>query len=1269
MRKSTLIILGCAAFTAAGVWPVLAANYESTVLMDQPAGYWRLGDNAPAPQPVYGANLGTLGDAAQGEYLGNPTLGQPGGLAGSTDTAGRFIANQRLQVPYTVEINPNPPFSVEGWVKPASLQTGTGVVSPMASLRRASPAAEGWIFYQTATGWNYRQGDSANNYTININTTNNLDTNTWYHLVAVYDGAKATVYVNGAEAGTGSSSLFAPNSSVPLGIGARGDATFGFDGSVDEVAVYNLALSGSQVSAHYSNGTNSARTTPYEQVILALKPLGYWRLNEPAIPPLPTAKNIGSLADAADGTYLGAQGGQTGAIQADSNTAAAFNGTGNKVDVPFNSGLNTPKFTMECWAKVTPGSANHRSPMTSRDDAPQRGYIIYATPANQWEFWTGTGAGWLSLTGPAVVEDQWTHLVATYDGSYKRFYVDGVLSVMDAAPTVLALNTARPLRIGGGATEGTGNYFFAGEVDEAAVYTNALAPDRVLAHYLAGSGTKPVPVAPVIVREAQNQTNYINQPVSLAVAATGSLPLNYQWKFKGTAIKDATNDTFSIASARLTDAGTYTVEVSNEGGTVASAEAVVEILNISVPTFDVTPQPATVYAGGTANFTAKAAGSVLMQYQWQFNGANLAHATNATLAVADAQTVNQGDYRVVATNPAGSATSQVARLTVIVLPANSYASFIMADKPISYWRLGETSGEVALDYAGGRNGAYLNGVSLGQPGALVGDNNTAAGFNGDAQTKLEIPYNAALNPTNFSLELWAKITGGSAHRSPVTSRDDAPQRGYIIYATPANQWEFWSGTGAGWDTIAGPAVVNDKWIHLAITYDGVTKRFYTDGALAGSSTNAFRPNTARPLRIGAGATETETGNFFFFGDIDEVAFYNTVLTPEKIALHFGAGFGATTPPTINTQPASRAVLPGANVTFKVQAAGSLPLKYRWQFNGTDLVGQTNNSLSLSNVTSAEAGSYRVIVNNLAGTTTSDAATLKVITVSNLPYLEVVKADAPVGYWRLGETSGETAADVMGKNNGSYLNGVELGVPGALTGDANNAAGFSAANQSKVEVPYTAELNPPVFSLEVWAKVTGGAGAHRSPLASRDDAPQRGYIFYAEPGNTWQFWTGTGASSGWDVIAGPALTIGAWAHLVATYDGTTKRFYVNGAEVGTSTNPFGVNDAQLLRIGGSATENPVGSFFFEGSIDEVAVYDKPLSPESILTHYAAGARPVTAPPTISVARAATGLTLTWTGKLQEADEAAGAWRDVSGAASPWSIALPGTSTRKFYRAAR
>jgi hypothetical protein len=217
------------------------------------------------------------------------------------------------------------------------------------------------------------------------------------------------------------------------------------------------------------------------------------------------------------------------------------------------------------------------------------------------------------------------------------------------------------------------------------------------------------------------------------------------------------------------------------------------------------------------------------------------------------------------------------------------------------------------------------------------------------------------------------------------------------------------------------------------------------------------------------------------------------------------------------------------------------------------------------------------------------------------------------------------------------------------------------------VPYAADLNPPVFTVEVWAKVTGGTG-HRSPLTSRADFPQRGYIFYAEPGNTWQFWTGTGAQVGWNSIQGPAVRNGTWTHLVGTYDGTLKRFYVDGVEVGFNTSAFGPNDEHVLRLGGGASEGP-GSFFFQGSVDEAAVYNKVLTPEQILTHYALGARPSSEPPTLSIKREGASVVLTWSdGTLQEATAVMGApWQPLPNATSP--LALTPAAAMKFYRVAR
>ena len=79
------------------------------------------------------------------------------------------------------------------------------------------------------------------------------------------------------------------------------------------------------------------------------------------------------------------------------------------------------------------------------------------------------------------------------DGTTQRFYVNGqeVGNPLDGQG--FSPNDVNPLRIGGGATEGNGNFFFHGDIDEAAVYDTALSPERVLAHYEAGINPIPEP--------------------------------------------------------------------------------------------------------------------------------------------------------------------------------------------------------------------------------------------------------------------------------------------------------------------------------------------------------------------------------------------------------------------------------------------------------------------------------------------------------------------------------------------------------------------------------------------------------------------------------------------------------------------------------------------------------------------------------------------------------------------------------------------------------
>jgi len=234
----------------------------------------------------------------------------------------------------------------------------------------------------------------------------------------------------------------------------------------------------------------------------------------------------------------------------------------------------------------------------------------------------------------------------------------------------------------------------------------------------------------------------------------------------------------------------------------------------------------------------------------------------------------------------------------LALPAlgSPYSDTILADNPAGYWRLGESAGVTAVDEMGSNDGTYLNGVTLGQPGAIADDSDLAAGFDG-VDDKTDIPWSATLNPPSFSFECWAKYTGGTSHRSPMTSRSHTGgAKGYIFYAEGGN-WEFWS--GPGWQALHAPAgsVVTDEWAHLVGTYDATTqeKSLYVNGQLAGSVIYPITPNPDNPLRIGAGATEG-SGNYFFQGDVDEAAVYNAALSPGQVANHYATGFTGVVPP-------------------------------------------------------------------------------------------------------------------------------------------------------------------------------------------------------------------------------------------------------------------------------------------------------------------------------------------------------------------------------------
>ncbi|HEX8053519.1 MAG TPA: LamG domain-containing protein [Thermoleophilaceae bacterium] len=211
---------------------------------------------------------------------------------------------------------------------------------------------------------------------------------------------------------------------------------------------------------------------------------------------------------------------------------------------------------------------------------------------------------------------------------------------------------------------------------------------------------------------------------------------------------------------------------------------------------------------------------------------------------------------------------------------------------VGYWRLGEAVGATtAVDSKGGHNGTYVGGVTLGQPGFVVGDSDTAAQFDGSTG-HVTVPHSDALNPAKFTVEAIADVAGGEGHRAVASSRDISPDTqifGYAIYVNNENKWEAWVGDGAsGVGVAAGGPDATPGRHYLAMTYDGKTLKLYVDPAADAPATAevVYQPNTARDFRIGAGGNESDTPQHLFNGVVDEVAVYNVDLDFATIQSHF-----------------------------------------------------------------------------------------------------------------------------------------------------------------------------------------------------------------------------------------------------------------------------------------------------------------------------------------------------------------------------------------------
>ncbi len=170
----------------------------------------------------------------------------------------------------------------------------------------------------------------------------------------------------------------------------------------------------------------------------------------------------------------------------------------------------------------------------------------------------------------------WQHIVAAFDAinGIQNVYINGQLVNITVAPTSLTTNgNSHEVTIGSRQSAAAAyNLPFTGAIDDARIYSRALTSADVQALYLAG-GVYP----PTFATQPQGGSRYVGDDVTLSAVVAGTAPIAYQWRKNATNIVGATNLSLIFTNLQLTNAGTYTLFVSNGYGTNLSAPAVLQV--------------------------------------------------------------------------------------------------------------------------------------------------------------------------------------------------------------------------------------------------------------------------------------------------------------------------------------------------------------------------------------------------------------------------------------------------------------------------------------------------------------------------------------------------------------------------------------------------------------------------------------------------------------------------------------------------------------------
>ena len=327
---------------------------------------------------------------------------------------------------------------------------------------------------------------------------NTLSDNVWYHIVATYDGSNQKTYVNGSLTSTTSGSGSIDNDNVSLTIGARPNGDRYFNGIINEVGLWNVALDADAVTALYNSGVPLLPTSDSGNYDNSNSLVGYWRNDGNTTWTDRSTNSNDGTANGSPVTIVIPEGSTSGRdsqgyylsdTTSTSNNGLRMYGGAEIIHIQDSNifHLGTQDFTFEFWAKYNETSTT-RGLFNYFKDVNNRYHFAHYS---NLEFYSNLGGSAQSTATTHTRDLNWHHYVITKESNTMKIYVDTSVIVTNSSFTQDINYTGGTFYIGVRTDDGSdfSSFNVDGAIDEFRIYHKALSSSEVLKNYNSGKSS------------------------------------------------------------------------------------------------------------------------------------------------------------------------------------------------------------------------------------------------------------------------------------------------------------------------------------------------------------------------------------------------------------------------------------------------------------------------------------------------------------------------------------------------------------------------------------------------------------------------------------------------------------------------------------------------------------------------------------------------------------------------------------------------------------